>query len=284
MHVTTEVPELRAWIAGRRSAGERVAFVPTMGYLHDGHLALIHEARRLAGCVVLSSFVNPLQFGPGEDLDQYPRDDERDRRLAEDNEVDLLFRPDSAVMYPPGSEIHVVPGPAGADWEGKFRPGHFEGVLTVVAKLFHLVDPDLACFGQKDIQQATLIRQMVRDLNWNIDIVVVATVREPDGLALSSRNVYLNESERPQALGLSGALAEAHGAWQAGERTAAGITSRMKRHLSAFDGLEIEYIAVVDPARFQPVQMVDDETVVAVAGRVGRTRLIDNIMLSRGLG
>lgn len=284
MDVTTEVPELRAWVAARRSAGDRIALVPTMGYFHDGHLALMDEARRQAGKVVVSSFVNPLQFGPGEDLDQYPRDDERDRQLAEDRGVDLLFRPSVAIMYPPGSEIHVVPGAAGAEWEGTFRPGHFEGVLTVVAKLFHLVAPDVACFGQKDIQQATLVRQMVRDLDWNVAIVVVPTVREPDGLALSSRNVYLSQSERRQALGLSGALAEAHRAWRAGERTEAGIRARMQGHLDAVDRLEIEYIAVVDPERFQPVQAVDDETVVAVAGRVGRTRLIDNIVLSRGLG
>ncbi len=284
MDVTTEVPELRAWVAARRSAGDRIALVPTMGYFHDGHLALMDEARRHAGKVVVSSFVNPLQFGPGEDLDQYPRDDERDRQLAEDRGVDLLFRPSVAIMYPPGSEIHVVPGVAGAEWEGTFRPGHFEGVLTVVAKLFHLVAPDVACFGQKDIQQATLVRQMVRDLDWNVAIVVVPTVREPDGLALSSRNVYLSQSERRQALGLSGALAEAHRAWRAGERTEAGIRARMQGHLDAVDRLEIEYIAVVDPERFQPVQAVDDETVVAVAGRIGRTRLIDNIVLSRGLG
>jgi len=284
MHITADVPQLHAWIAARRSAGDRIACVPTMGYFHDGHLALIDEARRQAGCVVVSSFVNPLQFGPGEDLDQYPRDDEHDRQLAEGRGVDILFRPDVAVMYPPGSEIHVVPGAAGAEWEGTFRPGHFEGVLTVVAKLFHLVDPDVALFGQKDVQQATLIQQMVRDLNWNIDIVVVPTVREADGLALSSRNVYLSAPGRGQALGLSGALAEAHRAWQAGERTAAGIKAQMQRHLGAVEGLEIEYIAVVDPARFQSVEAVDEETVVAVAGRVGRTRLIDNIVLSRGLG
>jgi len=284
MHITADVPQLHAWIAARRSAGDRIACVPTMGYFHDGHLALIDEARRQAGCVVVSSFVNPLQFGPGEDLDQYPRDDEHDRQLAEGRGVDILFRPDAAVMYPPGSEIHVVPGAAGAEWEGTFRPGHFEGVLTVVAKLFHLVDPDVALFGQKDIQQATLIQQMVRDLNWNIDIVVVPTVREADGLALSSRNVYLSAPGRRQALGLSGALAEAHRAWQAGERTAAGIEARMQGLLGAVEGLEIEYIAVVDPARFQSVEVVDEETVVAVAGRVGRTRLIDNVVLSRGLG
>jgi pantoate--beta-alanine ligase len=284
MQITADVPQLRAWIAARRSAGDRIALVPTMGYFHDGHLALIDEARRQAGCVVVSSFVNPLQFGPGEDLDQYPRDDERDRQLAEGRGVDFMFRPDVGVMYPPGSEIHVVPGAAGAEWEGTFRPGHFEGVLTVVAKLFHLVDPDVACFGQKDVQQAALIRQMVRDLNWNIDIVVVPTVRESDGLALSSRNVYLSDAGRQQALGLSGALTEAHLAWQAGERTAAGIKERMQSHLSAIEGLKVEYIAVVDPARFQSVEAVDEETVVALAGRIGRTRLIDNIVLGRGIG
>jgi len=174
------IPDLRRWVRAERRAGRRVAFVPTMGYLHEGHLRLVDEARRRAEAVLVSIFVNPLQFGPTEDLARYPRDLPRDRQLAQARGVDALFVPAETVMYPPGSEIRVVPGPTAARWEGAARPGHFEGVLTVVAKLFHLVEPDLACFGRKDIQQVTLVRQMVRDLDWPIEIVVVPTVREPD--------------------------------------------------------------------------------------------------------
>lgn len=283
MEITAEVPRLREWVAARRYAGDRIALVPTMGFLHEGHLALVDEARRRTGCVVLSSFVNPLQFGPDEDLDRYPRDDERDRQLAEGRGVDLLFQPSATTMYPAGSEIRVVPGPAGRDYEGTSRPGHFEGVLTVVAKLFHLVAPDVACFGQKDIQQATLVRQMVRDLDWRVELAVVPTVRDPDGLALSSRNAYLAGSDKAAALGLSAALAEAHEAWLDGTAEAAAIVARMRRVLQGVAGLQIEYIAVVDPNGFQPVSAVDENTIVALAGRVGRTRLIDNIVLGRGL-
>ncbi len=283
MDEITAVPELRAWVAARRAAGARVALVPTMGFLHEGHLSLVDEARRQADATVLSSFVNPLQFGPGEDLDSYPRDDERDRRLAADRGVDLIFRPAVETMYPPSSEIRIVPGRSAADWEGTFRPGHFEGVLTVVAKLFHLVDPDVAVFGQKDIQQATLVRRMVRDLDWDLEIVVVPTVRESDGLALSSRNVYLAPPEREQALGLSRALMAAHDAWRDGERDAAAVEARMRRRLEVFDGLQTEYIGILDPDGFHSVERVDGRTIVAVAGRVGPTRLIDNIVLSRGL-
>ena len=283
MDEVTAVPELRTWLADRRSAGASIALVPTMGYLHEGHLALVDEACRRADVTVLSSFVNPLQFGHHEDLDRYPRDDERDRQLASERGVDLIFRPSVETMYPPGSEVRVVPGAAGANWEGPSRPGHFEGVLTVVAKLFHLVEPDLACFGRKDIQQATLIGQMVRDLDWNIEVVVVPIVREPDGLALSSRNVYLSPTEREQALGLSRALAAAHAAWLAGERQASVVTQGMRSCLEVFGGLETEYIGIVEPDGFQPVEMVDDRTIVAIAGRVGRTRLIDNIVLSQGV-
>ena len=283
MDEITEVSELRAWVAARRASGARVALVPTMGFLHEGHLALVDEAKRQAEVTVLSSFVNPLQFSPDEDLERYPRDDERDRRLASGRGVDLIFSPTAETMYPPGSEIRVVPGPAGVEWEGTFRPGHLEGVLTVVAKLFHLVTPDVAVFGQKDIQQAALVGQMVRDLDWDLEIVVVPTVREPDGLALSSRNVYLTPVERKHALGLSRALVAAHEAWHHGERSAAAIKVRMEAGLEVFGGLQTEYIGILEPVGFQPVGQVDDRTIVVVAGRVGRTRLIDNIVLSKGL-
>jgi len=278
-----EPAELRAWVAGRRAAGERVAFVPTMGFLHEGHLRLVDEARRRADRVVMSIFVNPLQFAPTEDLDRYPRDLPRDRALAGDRGVDLLFVPSAATMYPPGSETRVIPGATAERWEGASRPGHFAGVLTVVAKLFNLVQPDVACFGQKDIQQATLVRRMVLDLDMPVEVVVVPTAREADGLALSSRNVYLSAAERAEALGLSAALRAAHEAWRAGVRSAAEIERRARARLEVHPGIAVEYIAVVDPGTLAPVEGVDERTVVALAGRVGRTRLIDNIILGRGI-
>jgi pantoate--beta-alanine ligase len=279
----TTIPDLRAWTRTQRAAGRRVALVPTMGALHDGHLALVDEARRRSEAVVMSVFVNPLQFGPQEDLARYPRDLARDRRLAEQRGVDALFVPTEAMMYPPGSATRVVPGPAADRWEGATRPGHFIGVLTVVAKLLHLVEPAVAVFGQKDFQQAVLVRQMVRDLDWRLDVAVVPTVREADGLALSSRNRYLDRAGRRSALGLSAALLAAHEAWRAGERGGAAIEARMRGLLEAHPGLSVEYVAVIEPETLTPVTAVNAETVVAVAGRVDRTRLIDNIVLGRGL-
>jgi pantoate--beta-alanine ligase len=278
------VPDLRRWVRDARAAGRRVALVPTMGYLHEGHLRLVDEARRQADAVVMSVYVNPLQFGPNEDLARYPRDLPRDRALAQARAVDALFAPTDAVMYPPGSEIRVIPGPTADRWEGTARPGHFAGVLTVVAKLFHLVEPDVALFGRKDIQQAVLVRQMVRDLDWPLEIVVVPTVREPDGLALSSRNAYLDPRERRQAVALSAALRGAHEAFAAGERRASALAELMRRRLDQEPALTVEYLAVAEPRALAPVETVDQDTVIALAARLGRTRLIDNIILGEGLG
>ena len=280
----TTIPDLRRWVRGVRAEGRRLAFVPTMGYLHEGHLRLVDAARERADVVLMSVYVNPLQFGPAEDLARYPRDLPRDRALAEARGVAAVFAPSDAVMYPSGSEIRVVPGATGERWEGAARPGHFAGVLTVVAKLFHLAEPDVACFGRKDIQQATLIRQMVRDLDWPIEIVVVPTVREPDGLALSSRNAYLGADDRRRALVLSGALRAAHEAFRAGERRADGLLEAMRRVLDREPAVRVEYLAVAEPAALAPVETVDAGTVVALAARVGGTRLIDNIILGEGLG
>jgi pantoate--beta-alanine ligase len=277
------IADLRRWVRGERAAGRRMAFVPTMGYLHEGHLRLVDEARARADAVLMSIFVNPLQFGPNEDLARYPRDLPRDRGLAEARGVDALFVPSEAVMYPPGSEIRVVPGPTAARWEGAARPGHFEGVLTVVAKLFHLAEPDLACFGRKDIQQATLVRQMVRDLDWPLEIVVVPTVREPDGLALSSRNAYLDADLRRRAVILSAALGAAHDRFRAGERQAAALEAVARATLASEPAVEVEYVAVAEPRTLAPVETVEADTVVALAARLGRTRLIDNIILGDGL-
>ena len=284
MQLVSAIADLRAWVRGRRAAAERIALVPTMGALHEGHLALVDEARRRADRVVMTLFVNPLQFGPAEDLARYPRDLAGDRALAASRGVDMLFAPEATAMYPPGSEVRVVPGASADRWEGASRPGHFAGVLTVVAKLFHLVDPDVACFGRKDIQQVVLIRQMVRDLDWPLELAVVPTVREPDGLALSSRNRYLSAEERRDALALSRALAAAHTAWRGGERRASQIEARMREVLAMSPGVRPEYIAVTEPTALSPLDTVDGGTVIALAARVGSTRLIDNIILGEGLG
>lgn len=280
----TTIPDLKQWVHARRREGRRIGLVPTMGYLHQGHLALVDEARRRADAVLMSIFVNPLQFGPTEDLARYPRDLPRDRALAEARGVDAVFVPSETVMYPPGSATRVVPGPTATRWEGAARPGHFGGVLTVVAKLFHLVEPDVACFGRKDVQQVVLVRQMVRDLDWPIEVAVVPTVREPDGLALSSRNAYLDPEQRRRATALSGALREAHAAWRGGERSAKAIEARMRHFLESIPEVKVEYIAVADPDALAPVTEAQATSIVAIAARVGPTRLIDNIILGEGLG
>jgi pantoate--beta-alanine ligase len=276
----SDIAALRQWRDDQRQAGRRVALVPTMGSLHDGHLALVDEARRRADAVVLSVFVNPLQFGPEEDFARYPRNLERDRALAAARGVHLLFAPETDALYPPGSEIRIVAGETAERWEGSARPGHFAGVLTVVAKLFHLVEPEVACFGQKDIQQVTLIRRMTKDLDWPIEVAVVPIVREADGLAMSSRNVYLSPAERANALSLSHGLRAARGAWQGGERSAAVLRRIVQSSLRAAAGVRAEYIAIVEPEKLRPVTVAPAGTILAVAARVGDIRLIDNVILT----
>ena len=277
------IPELKSWSRAQRAAGKRIGLVPTMGYLHDGHLALVDEARCRTDAVILSIFVNPLQFGPAEDLARYPRDLPRDRALASARGVDALFVPTVAAMYPPGSEVRLSPGPVAERWEGAARPGHFTGVLTVVAKLFHLVEPDLACFGQKDIQQLTLIRRMVRDLDWPVEIVAVPTVREADGLARSSRNAYLGAEDRRRAVVLSRALQMAQRAWQGGATRAAALEAKMREELGREPTVAVEYISIAEPEGLMPVDTVNERTVIAIAARVGGTRLIDNIILGEAI-
>ena len=279
----TTVADLRAWGAAQRAAGKRIGFVPTMGYLHEGHLRLVDRARAESDAVVMSIFVNPLQFGPAEDLARYPRDLPRDRALAAARGVDALFLPDVSVMYPPGSETRVVPGPAADRWEGAVRPGHFTGVLTVVAKLFHLVEPDVAVFGQKDAQQAALIRRMVTDLDWPLRLLVAPTAREADGLALSSRNSYLSPEERAQAVGLSAALRAAHARWSGGERDGNALESCARRALEVYPGVRPEYISAVEPDALAPVATVGAGCLMLVAARVGSTRLIDNVIFGEGI-
>jgi pantoate--beta-alanine ligase len=279
MEEVTDGAGLRARLGEARAGGRRIGLVPTMGFLHEGHLALVDEMHRRADLIVLSIFVNPLQFGPGEDFERYPRALARDRMLAAARGVDLLFVPALEAMYPAGAMTRVVPGPAGGRWEGEVRPGHFAGVLTVVAKLFHLVEPAVACFGQKDIQQLTLIRQMVRDLNFAVDIAMVPTVREPDGLALSSRNVYLDAAERERARCLSRGLLSAAAAWRAGVASGRVLEARIAREIDAVPGVSADYIAAVDPEHLERVDQAVPGTILAVAARVGATRLIDNLIL-----
>ena len=273
------IGQLRSWRRQQREEGRRVGFVPTMGALHAGHLALVDRARDLSDRVVMSVFVNPLQFGPGEDFTRYPRNLDRDRALAEDRGVDLLFVPTVEALYPEGADTRVVPGTIADRWEGAVRAGHFAGVLTVVAKLFNLVQPDVAVFGQKDIQQVTLVRRMVEDLDFPLRLVVAPTVRDPDGLALSSRNVYLDPPSRAQALGLSRALAAAEQAFADGETNPAALEGRIRAILAGFPGLKPDYIAIIDPERLEAVAAVVPGTIVALAARVGATRLIDNTIL-----
>lgn len=279
MQELSSIPRLRAWRAAQRAAGRRVGFVPTMGHLHEGHLALVDEARQRTDAVVLSVFVNPLQFGPGEDLDRYPRDLPRDRALSEARGVELLFVPSVESIYPPGMELRVSAGETAERWEGAARPGHFAGVLTVVAKLLHLTQPDVVCFGQKDIQQVTLVRRMLRDLDWPVELVVVPTVRDPDGLALSSRNAYLSPAERREALALNRGLKAAAAAWRAGERSAMALEALVRESVDAAPAVRAEYIAVVEPEGLRPVTVAPAGTIVALAARVGTTRLIDNVIL-----
>jgi pantoate--beta-alanine ligase len=279
MTTVTTIAALREWRARTRAAGRRVVLVPTMGALHDGHLRLIEVARDRGDEVVVSIFVNPLQFGPAEDLDRYPRTLRQDQAAATAHGATMIFAPTAAEMYPGGAATTVHPGAGASRWEGEVRPGHFVGVLTVVAKLFHLIEPDVAVFGQKDIQQVTLIRRMVEDLNLSVEVVVVPTVREADGLAMSSRNVYLSATDRVAATALSRGLAAAVAAWRHGERDAARLTARVATILAAEPGVEVDYIAVAEPTALAPVSEASPGTVLAVAARLGSTRLIDNVIL-----
>jgi pantoate--beta-alanine ligase len=272
---------MRAWSHTERARGRRIGFVPTMGFLHEGHLRLMDRAKELADRVVVSIFVNPLQFGPTEDFKKYPRDLDRDRDLAEGRGADCLFVPEGSAMYPAEPVARVTGGAAADTLEGAARPGHFAGVLTVVAKLFHIVAPDVAIFGRKDFQQATLVKRMVLDLDFAITIDVLPTVRELDGLALSSRNSYLNPDQRRSAVALSRALRTVEQTWRSGEADPAVLQRRGMEVLRA-PGVEAEYLALVDED-LQPVSRATPRTIAVLAARVGATRLIDNVVLGEGV-
>ncbi len=277
----TTVRAARAALERRRAGGATVAFVPTMGALHDGHLSLVRRARELADTVIVSIFVNPLQFGAGEDLDAYPRTLDADLALLAAEGVEFVFAPAAREMYPSGEgETRVVAGHIGTLLEGATRPGHFDGMLTVVAKLFGIVQPDVALFGQKDAQQVFLVRRMVADLNLPLDLEIVPTVREADGLALSSRNRFLDPAARTAALTLSSALQAADAA------ASAGLVELLAEATASFgdhDDVTLDYLVVVDPASFLPVdEHFRGAALALVAARVGATRLIDNARITIG--
>jgi pantoate--beta-alanine ligase len=277
MQVHTTIADLSRW---RANAGVPVGFVPTMGFLHAGHLSLIRRARAENASVVVSIFVNPTQFGPGEDFQRYPRDLNRDLGLIESAQVDAVFTPTVDEMYPPGSSTVVEVGSLSGILEGASRPGHFRGVATVVCTLFHLVQPHRAYFGEKDYQQLQVIQRMVRDLQMPVEVIGCPTVREPDGLAMSSRNVYLSPPERAAAATLSGALSHAKRLFQEGVRDALTLQNSVQSLLAAEPLIRIDYVAVVQPHTLQPLTTLGpDGAVICLAVWLGKTRLIDNLRL-----
>jgi pantoate--beta-alanine ligase len=280
MIIISTAREMQALAIRARRNGKRIALVPTMGFLHEGHMSLMRIARRLSDVVVVSSFVNPIQFGPSEDLDKYPRDAKRDDMLCRKESVDVVFRPRVQGMYRHDHSVYVTETCLSAGLCGRSRPGHFRGVTTVVAKLFNIVLPDVAVFGRKDAQQARIIEKMVTDLNFPVRIVVAPTVREPDGLAMSSRNTYLSDDQRRRAVGISRALLSASRMFAAGQRDARKIKELVKRLiLKEVIPDKIEYIDMVDYATLKPVEKMLQPALLAVAVRLGHTRLIDNILL-----
>lgn len=275
----SSIADTRAAIARARAGGARIGLVPTMGALHRGHLSLVDRARQECDGVVMSIFVNPLQFGPSEDFIRYPRPLEQDARLASEAGVDLLFTPAPGEMYRDGRTTIVSAGARGTLWEGEVRPGHFDGVLTVVAKLFNIVQPDIAVFGRKDLQQASLIQGMVRDLDFPLTVVVAPTIRENDGLALSSRNAYLSETDRTDALVLIRSLRAVAAAFESGEREANRLEDIGRKQFAAVPSASLDYFAIVNRDTLEQEVTAERGSAVIVAARLGTTRLIDNIIL-----
>lgn len=281
MKIIATVADLRETVARERLGGKRIGFAPTMGYLHDGHLSLVEASRTICDVAVVSIFVNPTQFGPNEDLSIYPRDFPRDEKLCRNAGVDILFAPDAQEVYPAQFQTFVEPGELANQLCGAFRPGHFRGVATVVSKLFNIVQPDVAFFGQKDFQQCAIVRRMVIDLNLPIEIVTVPTVREPDGLAMSSRNRYLNEEQRRRALAISRSLFAAAAAFRTGERDAKKLIAIADRHLEGVD--KLQYLELVDSDTLRPAELsLGRPAALCAAAYIGATRLIDNVILSLG--
>ncbi len=279
MRITASIQETRASVRAAKQQGKALGFVPTMGALHEGHLSLVRAAKRQCNFVAASIFVNPTQFGPNEDLAKYPRTFESDRQKLQAEGVDLLFAPSVEEMYPTGAVTFVSVEGISDRLDGQTRPGHFRGVATVVAKLFHIVEPNFAFFGQKDAAQVAIIRRMVRDLALAVEIVVCPIVRDRDGLALSSRNVYLSADERNRALVLSRAVRRVEELWRAGERDARKLIESAKAVLEQQSSVHLDYVEVTDPDTLMRISDVKDCALFAVAAYVGTTRLIDNVLL-----
>ena len=274
------IPEARHWAQTERSSGKTIGLVPTMGFIHEGHLSLIRRALHSCDRVAVSIFVNPLQFGPEEDYARYPRSFARDLALLEQEKVHAVFYPDLKEIYPTAPMASVCAGRLGEMLDGVIRPGHFRGVATVVAKLFHILPPDRAFFGQKDAQQAIIVQRMVQDLNFPLEIEICPTVREPDGLAMSSRNVYLSVAERTEATILYRSLKHAESLIRSGIRDAAKVKMEMQEMIRAVRSAELDYASVLDPASLEDAGQIDREVLVAVAVRFGKTRLIDNLIVA----
>lgn len=279
VNIVRTVAELRAEIARARREGKRIGLVPTMGALHEGHLSLVRASRAECGYTVASIFVNPTQFGRNEDFARYPRTLEADAKLLGAAGTDLAFVPDADEVYPPGSSSFVDVGPVAEPLEGQFRPGHFRGVATVVLKLFNMVQPDVAFFGQKDFQQTAVIRRMVADLNVPVAICVCPTIREPDGLAMSSRNRYLSPDARRRALVLSQSLQLAAKRVDEGQRDADRILAEMRSLIETAHDAQIDYVALVAPHTLQPVRQITGQTLAVLAVKIENTRLIDNALV-----
>jgi len=279
MEIIKTVEGLRQAVRAEKKRGRTIGLVPTMGFLHEGHLSLVRRARAEADVTVVSLFVNPIQFGPKEDLKSYPRDFDRDADLLRAEHVDYLFAPTDKEMYPPEFRTFVEVRDLQDRLCGRTRPGHFRGVCTVVLKFFNLVEPDCAVFGRKDAQQALILKRMAADLNVPVRIIVAPIVREPDGLAMSSRNTYLNPEERRAALVLSRSLAEAQSLIAGGERNAGAVLGRIKSLIEAEPLARIDYIEAVDPDDLTPANVLGDGTLIALAVSIGRTRLIDNLIV-----
>ncbi len=279
MQIITTISEMQSLADGFRKQGRTIGFVPTMGFLHAGHVSLMQRARQDCDVVVASIFVNPTQFGPNEDFDRYPRDEAGDRATCEAAGVDVLFMPAASAMYPDAPSVFVIVEGVSDILEGAVRPGHYRGVATVVSKLFHLVKPHKAFFGQKDYQQCAVIKRMVKGLDMDVDVVVLPTVRERDGLAMSSRNSYLSADERRTAAAIFRALSAAEQLAKTGTRQPEALKVKIQAVVREEKGIEIDYLEIADPESLAPLASAQDSMVLLIAVRIGRTRLIDNILL-----
>ena len=279
MKVIRSIAQMQQAASVYRNKGQIISFVPTMGFLHDGHLSLMRIARQKADILIASIFVNPTQFGPGEDLNRYPQDFDRDEQLCKQENVNILFYPDKTEMYSSEHRTYVYAGDLANKLCGVSRPDHFKGVTTIVTKLFNIVRPDIAVFGQKDAQQAVILRRMNIDLNFNIQIIINPIIREKDGLAMSSRNKYLNNEERHEAIALNKSLELAKILIDNGEKKTTLVKSKMIEMLNQYKKVDIEYLEFVDYNSLLPVKTISANTLIAIAAHIGPTRLIDNILI-----